>query len=98
MSAVDIYDMPTETLELKRSIEVTRLDFYYSIIDKHHSNLPEGTKVLFEWASTDYSSNKDNVEYTFGYVKYNKDGREFIYEKRYGKLKELKSEFTISYI
>lgn len=97
--SVDIYNMPTETLELKRSIEVTRLDFYYSIIDRHHPNLPEGTKVLFEWASSYYSSNKDDdAEYTFGYVKYNKDSREFIYEKRYGNLKELKSEFTISYI
>ena len=99
MSAVDIYDMPSEILQLKRSIEVNRLDFYYSIIDRHHPSLPQGTTVLFEWALLYSLSNSDENEYTFGYVKYNEDGsREFIYENKYGKLNALKSEFTISYI
>jgi hypothetical protein len=91
--------MPSEIPQLKRCIEVNRLAFYYSIIDGDHARLPQGTTVLFEWASTYSFSKSKEDEYTFGYVRYNQDGsREIIYENRYGKLEELKSEFIISYI
>jgi len=98
MSLLNISDIPSQPPILIRSIECNMLAFYYSIIDSNYSELEEGTTVLFEWALDPFSPASEENEYTFGYVRYNKEGREFIYEKRYGKLKELKSEFTISYI
>lgn len=101
MTEVHLY-LPQITPLLHRSINVNRMNFYYSILDQDMPNLTAGCTILFEWClASPYTIGNDNTEnmYEFGFVEYKEDGtREFIYEKRYGFLKELKTQFTDSYI
>ena len=87
---------------LHRSINVNRMNWYYSILDQDMPNLPAGSTILFEWClASPFTIGNENKEdiYEFGFVRYEKNGsREFVYEKRYGFLKELKTQFTDSYI
>lgn len=89
---------------LTRSVECNRLQQYFELTDLKASDLIIGSTVLFEWnlnpyLSANHTNDTDKYTYQLGYVVIRDGGvKDFIYEYRFGNIKDLKKEFTYSFI
>lgn len=95
---------PNQPPVLTRSVEVNRLQQYFDLLDLKAPHLPVGSTALFEWSlnpflPVNYVNDTDKYLYQVGYIVIRDGGvKDFVYEDRFGDIKELKKEFTFSFI